>query len=273
MCTSTGWKFHYINCSENDDEEILKNELNFRVAQRGTNTNGWRVPKNVLPEHRYLFEPYPNPLFSCNEDIKLFPHFKSITIIMNDVLPQLSSPNGVHCDNLLDLLIKDTVYRDVKFVLQGGITIEAHMPILAVRSPVLGRMLTSNMAESKSRNIEVLDVIPQAVRIFIDAFYNIELPNGLKLDVWEAVFWLCDKYQVDFLIPKLLKRTKSFRPEKLFVSLFDIFEKIPRLRHYIVDNQNAFIIDVLKIRPENRTKTMQDFLLGAHLCPNFQGYC
>jgi len=187
-------------------------------------------------------------------------------------MPEISSQSRMHCSNLVELLVNDNNFRDVKFVLQEGTTVEAHMSVLAVRSPVFGKILSSNMVESKSKSIELFDVNPEAMQIFVDALYEIEIPDNLEIGVWESIFWLCDKYQVDFLIPKLLMKTTSMPSDKLFASLFGIFQKIPKFRHYITDHESAFIIDVLKVHPKSRTQEMQDFLLRAHLCSSFQGY-
>jgi len=163
-------------------------------------------------------------------------------------------------------LAKDTLLRDVSFVVRGGATLDAHKLVLSVQSPVLRKMLASNMVESTSGRIELLDVDPKAMEIFVNSLYNIDIPHSLDPDIWEAVFWLFEKYQVYFPIPKLMKKIPRMHFDEIFPRLFDIFRKIPRLERYFEHHKNEIILAVLKTQPKCRTQAMQDYLLGAHYC-------
>ena len=80
-------------------------------------------------------------------------------------------------------MINDRQFKDVTFVLKGGVTIDAHKLVLSLQSPVLRKMLASDMVESNTGRIEILDVNPKAIEIFVNTLYNIDLPNDLDPDV------------------------------------------------------------------------------------------
>lgn len=104
------------------------------------------------------------------------------------------------------------------------------------------------------------------MQIFIKNLYNIKLSVRLEPDVWEAVFWLYDKYNVYFPLPKLMKKLSVMDNDAMFPRLFNIFQKIPRLRQYFVEHTNEFIMAILKMEPKNRNKAMQDYLMTAKYC-------
>lgn len=259
---STSWRFHFIGRSKTADEYIPENELENRVFERGSRTKGFYWNRKKSP-FSYLYPPYPRKVIPEIENIKLWTYFEIITTLSAEK-PKLARLYDTNENDLLDCLAKDEYCRDITFELKGGVTIKAHKSVLAVRSPVLRKMFTTNMVERKTGILKLLDVHPEAMRIFVDILYDIKLPDSLEPDVWEAVFWLCDKYKVDFIIPDLFSKVSNMLPNDIFPRLFDIFRKVPRLESYFIKHKRAFINGVLKIPPKSRTKAMQDFLLGTY---------
>lgn len=255
--------FRIINL-KHTTEPISEKKLKSSVLQRGTNTNGY-IKRRSKSEHLYLYPPYPKPVIVKNENVKLSTNMEVIPLMLDTKVSWLNCRTSSGGDDLTDCLANDKLYRDVTFVLKGGIIVEAHGSVLAVRSQVFGKMLTSKMLEGDTGRIELLDVDPKTMNIFVNGLYNIDIPDNIDPQHWEAVFWLCDKYQVDFLIPKLIKKLKGMSHEEIFPRLFNIFRKIPLLEGFFSNHKNEFIIDVLKIPPKKRTQAMQDFLLEAHL--------
>jgi len=257
-------RIHFIGWTNTYEEVIQLSKLKSHICKRGTHTKGFYISLGIPKSRLFLYPPYPKPVVSKNKNIKLQTHFQIIGTILNDLPTLVLKENKAKCD-LQDSLIGDYFLRDVSFELKGGVTVEAHKTVLAVRSPVFRKMFASNMREKRSGKVQLLDVDPEVMKIFVNSLYDIEFPRNMTPDVWEAVIWLSHKYQVDFNIPNLIPKIKTMLPSKVFPRLFDIFRKIPKLQCYFEHHKRGFLDGVLKIPPKNRTKAMQDFLLGAHV--------
>jgi len=258
--------FHFVNDDSKWDERINEDEIKLRVFPRGTYTKGcWCDQEDTSWEKtKYLFFPYPEPVIRDNTNIKLGSYFRIIDTILNDSPSINSQFSKLSKVDLLDCLVADKAHRDITFVLEGGVSVEAHGLVLAIRSPVLNKMLSSNMVEGKTGRIELLEVKPKPMQIFVDSFYGIDLPNDLDSNTWTSIFWLCEKYQVYFILPKLFQKISNIPQNEIFPELFEIFRKVPLLDRYFNEHRKAFTIGVLQIHPSKRSKAMEDFLLKAH---------
>jgi hypothetical protein len=264
-CEFSVWYFRFIGFDKGQEEQIDCTELSKRVFQRGSHTNGFHKIRDASSKSLFLYPPYPMPTIVENKNIKLSTYFEIISIIEKD-LPKWKARSDINDSNLLHCLCNDKLCRDITFELKGGVTLEAHRTVLAVRSPVFRKMLTSDMVESKSGKVELLDVDPLAMKIFIDGLYDIGLPETMTPDVWEAVAFLCDKYQVHSFLSNLLLKIGSMPPgDILFSRLFDTFRKIPHLERYFLYHKRAFVNGVLKIPAKKRTKAMRDFLFDVQI--------
>lgn len=121
------------------------------------------------------------------------------------------------------------------------------------------------MLEAKTGRIELLNVDPEAMDIFINSLYRTEFPEYIDPDVWEAVFWLYHKYQVYHPILKLLEKIEDMDFDEIVPRLFNMFRTIPFLESCFKEHKTEFILAILKIKPENRTQAMQNYLMEGHL--------
>jgi len=262
---STSCHFHYINWSKKWDEHVSLLELETRVLQRGSHTTGYHFQPPVSSDYQYLYPPYPKPVIANNQDINLSSCNQLVSNIMDRVTPSITSKIKTDSQDLLSCFVKDKLCRNVTFVLKGGVTLNAHKAVLSIRSPVFRKMLASNMVEAKTGRIELLDVDPAAMDIFINSLYHTEIPDNIDPDVWEAVFSLYDKYQVYYPIPKLLAKIEDMDFDEIFPRLFNMFRTNPFLESYFKEHKTEIILAILKIQPKNRTQAMQKYLMEGHL--------
>jgi len=240
-------------------------ELETRVLQRGSHTSGYHRRNLITRDNQYLYPPYPTPVIVKNDDINLSSCNKLVSSMMDRVTPSITSKIKTDNQDLLSCFVKDKLCRDVTFVLKGGVTLNAHKAVLSIRSPVLHKMLASDMVEAKTGKIELLDVDPAAMDIFINSLYHTKLPDDIDPDVWEALFWLYDKYQVYYPIPKLLAKIGDMDFDEIFPRLFNMFRTNPFLESYFKEHKTEIILAILKIQPKNRTQAMQNYLMEGHL--------
>lgn len=76
-----------------------------------------------------------------------------------------------------------------------GSPVHAHQIILRTRSPVFDTMLKANMVESRDRCIEITDMKPSVLEIFVEYMYT-GLLRDLNEEIAPQLYAAADKYAV-----------------------------------------------------------------------------
>jgi len=103
----------------------------------------------------------------------------------------------------LEKLFSDKELSDVQIIC-GDKVFDCHQLILSARSPIFRIMFQSEMAEKKTRKVEVKDVDPEVMSKLLTFIYSGKLPKIDKLlgdmfDTYQGLLMASDKYQLDQL--------------------------------------------------------------------------
>ncbi|ODM88776.1 BTB/POZ domain-containing protein [Orchesella cincta] len=135
----------------------------------------------------------------------------------NDVFGKLSST----CENILSRKVN----ADLTIIASNRAALKCHKCFLSVNSTVLAAMLDSNMKESKSSQIELLDVTEPCVKALLEYLYTFKITQGRKSSKLAVeMFQVAHKYDISQLEKEmaqiLLERANSWYDVNAALDLF-----------------------------------------------------
>ena len=95
------------------------------------------------------------------------------------------------------LLTDDSTFSDFTFIVKGK-EFKLHKIILAAASPVMRRMFTTNMGESRENKCIVDDIEPDIFEYLVKFIYRHEVPENIS-EVVKPLYEAAHYYQVDHL--------------------------------------------------------------------------
>lgn len=140
-----------------------------------------------------------------------------------------TSPEQDSCTEKLsqdfsELLGENPCFSDIQFQFKDGTIILAHRNVLCTRSPVFNSMLQSDMAESRTGMVKILDTEAEDWQHFLRYVYTGTLPE-LTVEKAMYLYETGDKYAVDALARRcghLLLQNLSHANAYGVLALFDV---------------------------------------------------
>lgn len=98
-------------------------------------------------------------------------------------------------NHMADLFAQQT-YSDVQFGFENGETIVGHVAILSARSPVFAAMFQHDMQESKTRKVNIEDIVPEIFKELLHYIYSGRCSTPLTEGTAQPLLVAADKYDI-----------------------------------------------------------------------------
>eukprot|EP00933_Yihiella_yeosuensis_P061267 TRINITY_DN64072_c0_g1_i1.p1 TRINITY_DN64072_c0_g1~~TRINITY_DN64072_c0_g1_i1.p1 ORF type:complete len:275 (-),score=47.68 TRINITY_DN64072_c0_g1_i1:110-829(-) len=136
----------------------------------------------------------------------------------------------------------------------------AHRFILALGSPVLSRLFSSGMVESRSGTVDIQDASPEEVEHFLKFLYTGSTKHVHDARLWGGLLVLSDMYEVQDLASLCHAKVIETASDDNIVSIVQL------LKRYDVQPQIQDTLKALGVkieRDETLRKAVTEFALGA----------